>query len=85
MGYREDRSETGLVETLKTQAQGNHPAAICHTLSQSVTIFLLRFLLQKKKINLYFFFFLALEIPPHGILSQTVFQHKQGKAHETVT
>ena len=26
MGYREDRSETGLVETLKTQAYGNHPA-----------------------------------------------------------
>ena len=31
MGYREDRSETGLVETLKTQAYGNHPAAICYT------------------------------------------------------
>lgn len=30
MGYREDRGEIGLVETLKTQAHGNHPAAICH-------------------------------------------------------
>lgn len=85
MGYREDRSETGLVETLKTQAQGNHPAAICHTLSQSVTIFLLQIPAPEKENQSVLFFFLALEIPPHGLLSQTVFQHKQGKAHETVT
>ena len=65
MGYREDRSETGLVETLKTQAQGNHPAAICHTLSQSVTIFLLQIPApEKENQSVRFFFFWHLKFHP---------------------